>query len=185
VRARRTSIACIGALALIAAVDSTRVAAQDDSADAMAACIRINAIGHTQVLDDRNILFFMRNRVTYRNTLLGTCPGLRAENHFMYGQDVGNSLCKGNLINVLTSPTGAFGGFERGASCWLGFFQAVSDDEVADLVAAATPTRKNKDANRRQANKVEPVELPARAKPEPDAAPSTPAESPPAAEPAH
>ena len=187
-RARPTSIACIGAIALIVAAGTTSAFAQDNAADAMAACIYINGIGHTQVLDDRNVLFFMRNRVTYRNTLLGTCPGLRAENHFMYGQDIGNSLCKGNLINVLASSGGGFGHYERGASCWLGYFQAISDDEVAELVAAATPARKNKDANRRQTIKVEPVELPpAQAAPAPidPPVPSAPAELPSTAEPAH
>ena len=151
-----------GALALIAAVGTNRAFAQDDSASVVQTCIYRTGIDHTKVLDDRTILFFMHNRTKYRNTLLGTCPGLRAENHFIYGQDMANSLCKGNVINVLTYE---FGRATRGASCWLGMFQPLSDDEVEELVAAATPAKENKDAKRRPAVKVEPVQLPAAAPP--------------------
>jgi hypothetical protein len=153
-----THFVYFGALtALLAVADTTRVAAQDDSASVAQTCIYRTGIDHTRVLDDRNILFFMHNRTKYRNTLLGTCPGLRAENHFIYGQDMANSLCKGNVINVLAYE---FGSATRGASCWLGMFQPLSDDEVEELVAATTPAKKDKDANRRHAIKVEPVELP-------------------------
>ena len=172
-----THVVLLGALGLLAAAGAAR--AQDDSANAAQSCIAAKGIDHTTILDDRNILFFMRkDHAAYRNTLLRACPGLRAENHFTYAQDALSGLCRGNVINVLSytfdSPT-------LGASCQLGTFAPVTDDEVEELIAAATPTRKNRDAGR-PAIKVEPVELPAAAPRPAPAEASTP--PPPPAQPA-
>src|SRR5215831_7704520 len=150
-----TPLVRLGALALSAVAGSNQAFAQDDSASIGQTCVSKLAIDHTKVLDDRNILFYMHNRTKYRNTLAGTCPGLRAENHFVSGQDMGNNLCKGNVIRVLSY---SFGNASLGASCWLGMFEPLTDDEVEELVAAASPKGKNKDVSHR-AVKVEPVEL--------------------------
>jgi len=168
----------VGILALLAAAGATGVAAQDD-ANGVQACIYPTGVDHTKVLDDRNILFFMHNHVTYRNTLLGTCPGLRAENHFVHGESKLRPLCKGDLINVLTY---SFGTATLGASCWLGTFQSLSDDEVQELLAGAGSTHKNGDVTRR-AIKVEPVEVRPAAQPQPGPA-ETPAQPSTGAEPA-
>lgn len=163
------------ALALSAAAATPSVRAQDDSAQAAQACINSAAIHHTTVLDDRTILFFMRNHATYRNTLSATCPGLNTEKRFIYGQSSLNTVCKGSVINVLYY---GFGEMTRGASCWLGAFEPLSQDEVEELVAIATPAHKNPKANRRHAITSEPVELPAAAPARPSpadaAAPAAP-----------
>ena len=173
-----TPLVLLGALALSAVAGSNQAFAQDDSASIGQTCVSKLAIDHTKVLDDRNILFYMHNRTKYRNTLAGTCPGLRAENHFVSGQDMGNNLCKGNVIRVLSY---SFGNASLGASCWLGMFEPLTDDEVEELVAAASPKGKNKDVSHR-AVKVEPVELPPPAQAQPPARAETPVETlPPAA----
>jgi len=163
----------LGALALIAAAGTPRAFAQDDSASVGQMCVNKLGIDHTKVLDDRNILFFMHNRTKYLNTLLGMCPGLRAENHFVSGQDMGNNLCKGNVIRVLSY---SFGNATLGASCWLGMFQPLSDDELEELVATASPKGKSRDVSR-HAIKVEPVELPPAAQAQQPASPDKPVET--------
>ena len=155
------------ALALSAAAAAPSAYAQDDSAQVAQACINTAAIHHTTVLDDRTILFFMRDHATYRNTLSATCPGLNTEKRFMYGQSSLNTVCKGGVINVLYY---GFGEMTRGASCWLGVFEPLSRDEAEELVAIATPARKNSEANRRHAITTEPVELPAAAPAQPSPA---------------
>jgi hypothetical protein len=154
-------------VALVAAYCVTSAHAQDDSANAAHACINSSSIHHTKVLDDRTILFFMRDRSTYRNTLVGTCPGLNSEQRFMYGQSSLNTVCKGSVINVVVY---AFGEVTRGASCWLGSFEQLSGDEVEELLALSTASRNDRGANRRHAIKAEPVELPPTATPSPSAA---------------
>jgi hypothetical protein len=177
--AANAPLTLLGALALIVAASPHRVLAQEDSASVAQMCVNRLGIDHTKVLDDRNILFFMHNHTKYRNTLLGTCPGLRAEDHFAYAQDMGNNLCKGNVIRVLSY---SFGSASLGASCWLGMFEPLSDDEVEELLTAASPKGKSRNVSR-QAVKVEPVELPPAAQAQP-ARPETAAPAANTAEPA-
>ena len=78
------------------------------------------------VVDDKNILFHMRDGTVYRNKLLHKCPGLRFEETFLYRTTIGQ-LCNLDLITVLND---AGFGFTHGPSCGLGQFYPISEDEV-------------------------------------------------------
>ncbi|MDB5366395.1 MAG: hypothetical protein JWM77_2322 [Rhodospirillales bacterium] len=76
-------------------------------------CLQLSSIDHTQVVDDRTILFHMRDRTTYRNVLPATCAGLKFEDGFSYATSI-NQLCSNvEIIRVL----------RRGTTCGLGAFE--------------------------------------------------------------
>lgn len=82
-------------------------------------CLRTHEIRNTRVLDDKTILFVMRDRKVWKNTLEGTCPSLAFYESFSYSVHNG-SLCSSDWIQV-------FGGVSF--SCGLGRFEA-SDPSV-------------------------------------------------------
>jgi len=140
------------------------------------ACVYRPNIDHTKILDDRTILFFMRDHVTYQNTLKEQCFALKAANRFAYTEASMHRLCMGNLISVLQDVTP--GAVSANNLCKLGAFVPVDPDVADDLIAAADPSRKNKNGDRRQAIKAVPVELPpppaAQRQPAPIDAPALP-----------
>ena len=81
-------------------------------------CISTRRIRRTQVIDDRNILFYVTGRDVYHNILPRACNGLRRENRFSY-QTHGSQLCSRDAINVLFDHTW---GLRTGAACGLGTF---------------------------------------------------------------
>ena len=63
--------------------------------EAHPACISSIRIDHTEVVDDSNILFYMRDRHIYRTTLVDRCVGLRNDPRgFTYSPtDNNDALC--------------------------------------------------------------------------------------------
>ena len=145
-------------------------------------CVYMGDVRRTMVLDDNNILFYMRNGATYQNHLRNTCFMLRSANRFSYGSSTLRRLCVGDLIQVL--PDSSFGGapFPM-ATCTLGTYLQI-DKDVADDLLAASQGKNTKEGRGRQVMKTEPVELPPAAPTAPQAAtpaePSPDAASPPA-----
>jgi hypothetical protein len=92
-------------------------------------CVNVKFIDHTDVVDDRNILFYMRNGVVYRNALPHTCPGLKFEDAFLYRANIGR-VCDLDTITVLND---AGFGFMPGASCGLGMFHPIEKAEIDAL----------------------------------------------------
>ncbi len=92
-------------------------------------CINSRTIRRTDVVDDSNIIFYMRGSKIYLNTLPKTCKGLSDERRFTYGSYT-RSLCEFDRINVLKDST--FGAYE-GRACKLGRFRLVTQDDVAYL----------------------------------------------------
>lgn len=92
-------------------------------------CISVNLIDRTDVIDDRNILFYMRDDRVYRNILPHRCPGLRFEETFMYRTSLGQ-LCDVDIITILDDM--GFG-LRMGASCGLGMFHPITEQEAEDL----------------------------------------------------
>lgn len=111
---------------------STVATAQDEQ---LQNCISLQRIDHTEVVDDQNILFYMRDDTIYQNTLPHACPGLGFEERFMYRVTIGQ-LCNVDLITVLEGP--GLRGFRPGASCGLGKFNAVDEGMVEQLLADAS-----------------------------------------------
>jgi hypothetical protein len=76
-------------------------------------CIPIVSIDHTEVVDDRTILFHMRDKTVYRNVLPAKCPGLKFEDGFSYTTSIPELCSTVEIIRVL----------RRGTSCGLGAFE--------------------------------------------------------------
>jgi hypothetical protein len=174
VNARSKRIAVASAAALLAAVGPKSAAAQEPPTAAKS-CVYLADIDHTKIVNERNILFYLRNNTILQNSMRDPCYGLHAKSRFTYGSTALKRLCSGDMITLLADLS--FGGVASANTCKLGMFLAVDDDEVDDLLAAAS---KDKSGQKKKAIKSEPVELP------PDAAPDAPPKASPAesAEPA-
>ncbi|MDH3512997.1 MAG: hypothetical protein OER85_19325, partial [Gammaproteobacteria bacterium] len=95
-------------------------------------CIPLRSISTTKVVDDYNILFYMRGNDIYRNQLPHRCPGLRNERAFMYRTSL-SQLCDLDIITVLND----YGfGFTPGPSCGLGRFYPITKEEAKALQKA-------------------------------------------------
>ena len=92
-------------------------------------CVSRPMVERTVILDDQNILFYMRGKKIYLNKLPRRCFGLRMAGGFGFktSQSV---LCNVDLISVLRS-TGTR--FEPGVSCGLGKFHPTTREEIALL----------------------------------------------------
>jgi len=115
--------------AALAAALITGAHAEDRKSDAEQ-CISLIRIDRTEVVDDRNILFYMKGGDIYRNELPHRCPGLKFEESFMYRTSL-NQLCNVDIITVLDNI--GFG-FSPGASCGLGMFHPVEPITAEELL---------------------------------------------------
>ena len=129
-------------------------------------------VDHTKIVDQRNILFYMRNRTVLENVFREPCYGLHEKSRFAYGSSSLKRLCAGNLIALLTDLS--FGGVAVQDTCRLGMFVPIDPDEVEDLLIAAGKDKGG--GQKKQAIKSQPVEVAPAASP--DAAPKpAPAEN--------
>ncbi|MBJ90256.1 MAG: hypothetical protein CMO98_10390 [Woeseia sp.] len=119
------------------------------------ACISVRQIRHTDVIDDQNILFFMRGGTVYLNMLPRRCTMLRREKRFMYETRTGG-LCRREHIRILTQDIGSGGvggglfgsginNLMGGVMCSLGAFYELSEEDVeAFKMATQEPAPKAK-----------------------------------------
>ncbi len=76
-------------------------------ADAPSVCIQSFRIDHTEVRDDRTILFYMIDHTVYRNTLQRPCFGLRnATRGFTYAPGPGSDEICSNLETIRVNDDG-------------------------------------------------------------------------------
>jgi hypothetical protein len=156
-----------GAIAAAALCPTTRSSGQQATTEE--SCLYMGDVRRTAILDDNNILFYMRNGAIYQNHLRNTCFMLRSANRFTYGSTALRRLCVGDLIQVL--PDVSFGGGPI-ATCNLGTYLQI-DKDVADELLATSQGKKTKEAHSRQVIKTEPVELPPDKPSSESAAPTT------------
>ena len=177
-RARSKPALLAGAIAVMALCSAQRSSGQQGATEQT--CVYMGDVRRTAILDDNNILFYLRNGTIYQNHLRSTCFMLRSANRFTYGSSALRRLCVGDLIQVL--PDSSFGGppFPM-ATCALGSYLQI-DKDVADDLLATSQGKKTKEGRSHQVIKTEPVELPPDKPPAESAAPpaSTPADSSPA-----
>lgn len=96
-------------------------------------CISLDRVDRTEVIDDRTIVFHMRNGGIYLNNLETECPGLKREERFMYSP-TSNRLCNIDTVTVLENL--GFG-LTRGFTCTLGRFHPISDADLGELKRGA------------------------------------------------
>jgi len=92
-------------------------------------CLILQTVDKTEVVDDQNIIFKLRNDKLFRNTLPRKCPNLQREGRFMYETTTGR-LCAIDTITVL-EQIGV--NLSRGFTCRLGEFVPLSPAEAEDL----------------------------------------------------
>jgi len=111
----------------IEALEAEAVAAIADDIDREPQrCINVSRIKETHIVDDNNVLFYMRGNDVYLNELRWACRGLKRERQFSYSVRA-NRLCGTDTISVLQS----FGSSISPAnSCGLGQFVPISDVEA-------------------------------------------------------
>lgn len=98
-------------------------------------CIRMTSIDRTRVVDESNILFYMKGGDIYLNRLPHPCPGLRSRDPFMYRTSL-NQLCNVDIITVLQNI--GFG-YSPGMSCGLGMFYPLDELSAQELLNGETP----------------------------------------------
>ncbi|PCI32019.1 MAG: hypothetical protein COB54_08205 [Alphaproteobacteria bacterium] len=79
-------------------------------------CVRLTQIYSSRVIDDNHIVFIMRGKKAYLNTLPRRCSRLGFEKAFSYKVSM-NQLCNVDIITVFDSTGGI-----QGPSCGLGKF---------------------------------------------------------------
>ena len=103
------------------------VSPASDEADESKRCINSRVIKSTDVVNDRNIIFYMRGSKIFLNTLPKPCKGLSRERRFTYVSH-SRSLCRLDRISVLKDS--GFGAY-AGRSCKLGRFLPVTKEDIA------------------------------------------------------
>ena len=119
------------AFGLLILAPATSAFAEDDGdvGEGGERCIDTRRISDTQIIDQQNILFRMRDHTIYHNELPHRCPGLRRGKAFSYRTTI-SRLCSNDSITLLDT----FGmGMTRGPSCGLGKFRPVSKEEAEAL----------------------------------------------------
>jgi Family of unknown function (DUF6491) len=116
------------AAALCLLVPAPAAFAEDEDAvdEGLEKCIDTRRISSTRIVDNQNILFYMRGSDIYHNELPRACMGLRSGKTISYRTSL-SRLCSNDLITLLDS----FGmGMSRGPSCAIGKFRPVSKEEA-------------------------------------------------------
>jgi hypothetical protein len=116
----------IAGLCTIAALP---LAAQEEEpvSDPMAReCVDLRQVRRTEVVDDRNILFYMRGNLVYHNILPRQCGGLAREDRFSY-RVAASRLCRMDDIRVLYNDPN---GLREGNHCGLGLFHEITKEDA-------------------------------------------------------
>jgi hypothetical protein len=120
------------AAALVAVCAQPAVAQKRDDAadDSSKRCISLPNLERTEIVDNRTIVFHMRNGRVYLNHLSRECPGLEREKRFMYSP-TSSQLCEIDGVTVIEK----WGfGFTRGFTCALGEFHPLTKAEFDALM---------------------------------------------------
>lgn len=150
----------------LGAVTFTATAAAQGGADAKTTdanktavplCMARSNIRRMQIVDAQNIVFVMRDKTTYRNSLAKQCPALRRNSQISLTPADGR-VCTGTSFQVLmrvnpgTESVMVPGGqsmsvsrpsFVPGPTCFLGPFTAVTQADVDALVESSKARRRD------------------------------------------
>jgi hypothetical protein len=118
-------------LATTAMASSDSAAEQVSSEETVKDCIWIPRIDRFRIVDEQNLLVYMRGKEIYLNEMNHRCPGMRPNKAIMYRTTL-RQLCAIDTITVLDNH--GFG-FHRGATCGLGKFRAIDQAEAKALIA--------------------------------------------------
>ena len=128
-RLQRLAGHATGAVSFALAMTAVTILRADDAPSVAQRCIQVERIDQTRIVDERSILFFMRDHTVLQNVLPTACAGLRKTDRIAYDV-VGGRLCANELVTQLVDV----GSYARGARCAIGMFVPISDDEVQRLL---------------------------------------------------
>lgn len=117
------------ALGLVSALAMATGTAQAQTDAEPVDCINLDRIENTHVVDNRNILFYMRDGSVYLNRLSHPVPGLDRRDAFMYRTTIGR-LCRIDGVTVL--ERWGFG-LTEGATGTLAEFQPIDSERANAL----------------------------------------------------
>jgi hypothetical protein len=164
-------------LAAILAAPLCPASGDEGDANVAATCLPRATIRSTKVLDDRNILFVMRDKSFYHSALTKHCPAMHRGTPLSFNYADGK-LCAGASFTVMlrsgpsSNPMSYWDpttqtrvimqgpSFTPGAICELGIFTSVTQDEVTDLIAVTDSSGRTRRRDERSEIKTERVELP-------------------------
>jgi hypothetical protein len=92
-------------------------------------CVGITRIDEIEVLDKRNILFYMKGKKVYLNDLPRPCPGFSSRDTITYSTSL-HKLCNSDIVTELNDVGSDY---MRGASCGLGKFYPISKEDADKL----------------------------------------------------
>ncbi len=118
------------ACCLLSLSPATSTLAEEEFDNGAVRCINGKNIARTLVIDNQNIIFYMRDNIIYHNGLPRHCVGLASAKTFSYRSNV-SRLCSIDVITVMNSPGG---GLSRAPSCGLGDFLPISAGEAEALI---------------------------------------------------
>ena len=148
------------AVAVVTATFGATAAAQAGAdANANPQCVTRSSVRRMQIVDANNILFVMRDKTTYRNSLARQCPGLRRNSQITLTPADGRVCAGANFQVLLRVGTGSNsesvllpGGqtmsvprpsFVPGPTCTLGAFAAITEADVEALVDSSKARRRD------------------------------------------
>jgi hypothetical protein len=104
-------------LEIIAVASLSLGASTNDAKPVVKNCLTVSQLRSTAVIDDKTVLFELRNRSVWVNKLKFKCPSLGFYESFSY-EVHGNSICDIDVIRVFAQN-------HIGASCGLSKFERV------------------------------------------------------------
>lgn len=116
-------------LIFLAVASGTATAADNTAGENPPRCLGLTSIRQMTILDRQHIVFKMDNGRHYLNTLPYPCSGLHRSRAILYRTSL-TRLCDLDIITVL-DDVGP--GFRPQASCGLGRFEPVTEQEFKDL----------------------------------------------------
>ena len=119
-------IATFGAIAALWTMAGPSLAAGEGDSDALR-CLSLMRVDHTSVIDNQNVLFYLRGGDIYLNHLAHPAPGLERNRPFLHQTTTGQ-ICKSDIVTVLEEWSF---GFTEGASSTFGLFEPI-DAATAD-----------------------------------------------------
>ncbi len=105
----------------------------DPGSEKVQRCLQLSRLDRTEVLNDHQILFQTQGHKSYVNTLPYPCPGMRRDSTLMFRTSI-DLVCD---VDVVTIVDQLGWGLQPRASCGLGKFDPVDEDEVKQLRNAA------------------------------------------------
>ncbi len=107
-------------IALAALIAPGASALADGAPESKGVCLRAEEIDHTHVLNDRQVLFYMKDRKIWLNTLQGRCVTLPVQEGFVMGSGFSEFCANAQAIHVVntreTCSLGEFTPYEKPVS---------------------------------------------------------------------